>query len=270
MSIWKGGLLYKLYQLVLSAFNPKNAFDTYTQDQTTRAVIAKFNQVQNSTTLQSGATKGAYTIDVTDPTGFVNGRYIIIFHPASENFSFYRQIGDPSGNIVTLDTPLDFSYPAGSYVDSTITNMNADGSGTAEVFGLRGTGAPPGVDIKVHITRLLFTCTTATAVDLTKFGDLAKLSRGLVLRKRDGTVTNIFNVKSNKEIAGIMFDYDEFSKDNPQQGVDGFKGRLTFNGQSKIGVAIELPIGDDLELLVQDDLRLITEFEVTAEGHIVE
>jgi hypothetical protein len=216
------------------------------------------------------AVKGAYTITVTSTTGFIAGRYIILFDPASKNFSTYTQVGAPAGSVITLDTPLDFAYPSGTFADTAITNMNVDGSGTARVFGLRGTGAPPGVDISVDITRIIFRCLTATAVDLTTFGDLAKLTRGLVLRKRNSVVENIFNVKDNGEIAGIMYDFSVAAATNPQQGVDGFTGRLTFGGQSKIGVVIRLPIGDDLELLVQDDIDGLTVLEVIAEGHIVE
>ena len=62
------------------------------QDQTTRPLIVKFNEVQESTDLDIPGIKGAYTIKPTSTTGFINGRYIILFDPVSENFSFYTQI----------------------------------------------------------------------------------------------------------------------------------------------------------------------------------
>jgi hypothetical protein len=239
------------------------------QDQTTRPIIAKFNQVQNSTTLQSDAVKGAYTIDVADTTGFVDGRYIILFSPTAARYTFCNQIGAPSGNIITVDCPLEFAFPSGTSVDVAITDMSVNGSSTPQTFGLRGTGAPPGVDIEVDITRIIFKCIAATAVDLTKFGDLAKLTRGLLLRKRNNITENVFNVKDNGEIAGIAYDWNPEASTNPVQGVDGFYARLTFAGQEKIGVAIRLPLGDDLELIIQDNLAALTLLEVTAEGHIV-
>jgi len=245
--------------------------DINIQDQTTRPILAKFNRVQNSTTLSVAAVKNATTITVASATGFVAGRYIILFEPSTENFSFYTQIGAPAGNVITLDTPLDFSYGIGTFVDSAITNLNANGSlSTPVTFGLRGTGSPPGVDISVDITRLIFHCITSGAVDLSTFGDLTALTNGLVLRKRDGDCINIFNVKTNGEIAGIMYDFDVTASTNPQQGVDGFTARLTFAGTNKIGVAVRLPIGDDLEVIVQDNISGITLLEIMAEGHIVE
>lgn len=243
--------------------------DVKIQDQTTRPIIAKFNEVQESTELTVVAVKGAYEITVDDTTGFIDGRYIILFHPESENFSFYMQIGAVAGSVITLDTPLDFAYPIGTFVDTTITNMAVNGSSTSRIFGLRGTGAPPGVDIKVDITKIIIQCITTSAVSLPLFGNLTALTKGLVLRKRDGTVRNIFNVKTNNEISGIM-EYDPVVTATPGQGVDGFRAELQFSGQNEIGVALRLPIGEDLESIVQDALQTITLLEIIAEGHIVE
>lgn len=244
--------------------------DVAIQDQTTRPLIMNFNQVTNSTTLSALAVKGAYTITVTNTTGFTAGKYIIIFDTISSNFSFYTQIGAPAGNVITLDTPLDYAYPIGATVSATITDMSVNGSVTPQVFGLRGADTPPGVEVTVDITRIIFYCVAASAVDLTKFADIAALTRGLVLRKRNTVVENIFNVKSNAELAGLMYDFSVSAATNPVQGVDGFVARLTFSGQEKIGVAIRLPIGEDLEFIVQDNLSGITLFKVVAEGHVID
>lgn len=244
--------------------------DVDVSDQTTRPIIVKMNEVHNSTTLVSAAVKGARTITVASTTGFVEGSYIILFSPDDLRFSFMTQIGVPLENVITVDTPLEFDFPAQTFVDVAITNMNVDGSLTERVFGLRGVGSPPGVDIKVDITRLIFHMVTDSPINLLLFGNLPELARGIVLRRRNEITENIFNLKSNGEIAGIMFDLNVSQAINPAQGVDGFVSRLTFAGQSKIGVVIRLPIGDDLEILIQDDLEDLTLFEITAEGHIVE
>ncbi len=244
------------------------AQDVAIQDQTSRSIIAKFNKVSNSTDLSVAGVKGAYTITVTSTTGFVDKKYIILFHPATENFSFYTQVGAVAGNVVTLDTPLDFAYPIGTFVDTATTDMSVDGSSTVQTFGLRGTGAPPGVDIKVDITSIIIQCITATAVSLPLFGDIAALTRGLVLRKRDGAIQNIFNVKSNNELSGIM-NFQPVVTATPGQGVDGFRAELIFGGQGNMGVVPRLPVGDDLENLIQDNFTGLTSLEMTAKGHIV-
>lgn len=243
--------------------------ETYWQDQSTDAIIANFNQVTNSTTLNGAVAIDGRTIIVTSATGIVVGSYIILFDPVSERFStFYATV--VAGTTITLDGPLDFAYPDGTFVDVAITDLSVNGAVTPQVFGLRGTGAPPGVDINFHVTRIIFEMITADIVDLSKFGDQAPLTNGLLLRTRNSRYKNIFNVKDNAEIAGIMYDWTPFAKTNPVQGVDGFISRLTFGGPSKIGVVIDLPIGDDLEVHVQDDLTGITSFKMWAEGHITE
>lgn len=244
-------------------------YDVISQNKDTKLVIAKFNEVSNSTTLSAPAVRNAYAITVTDTTGFVDGRYIIMFDVISETFGFATQIGAPVGNVITLDTPLAFPYPAGTNVDTAITDMSVDGSITPRVFGLRGTGAPPGVDIEVDITRIIFTCLADSAVSLPAFGNIPALTRGLVLRKRNGEYENIFNVKSNIELASIQYDFAAYVATNPAQDLDGFVASLTFTGNEKIGATVRLPVGDDLEFIVQDDLTDLVSFAVVAEGHVL-
>lgn len=243
--------------------------DVQLQDQTTPTLITKFNKVTNSTTLAEIPIVGQRDIVVTSATGISIGSYIIIFDPLCERFSFYYATA-VDGVTITLDSPIDFACSVGSYVDIAITNLNVNGSITPQVFGLRGLGTPSGADVTVDITRLIFHGLTTSAVDLSKFANITALINGIVLRKRDGSIYNIFNVKSNGELAGIMYDFTVTTATNPSQGVDGFTGRMTFSGQEKMGVAIRLPVGDDLEIIIQDDLTGITLFEIIAEGHVVE
>ena len=252
--------------------------DVNIQDQTTRPIVAKFNRVTNSTTLAANASLEDTTITVTSATGISVGSYIILFNPDEVKFGFATATDISGAPNIVIDTPLDFAFPSGTFVDVAVTDLSTAVGTLANpvIFGLRGTGAPPGVDLDIDITRLIFKCTCTSAVDLTKFANFTKLVNGWVLRRRNAVFENIFNVKDNGEIAGIMFDFQVAQATNPAQGIDGFTGRLTFAGSNKIGVAIRLPIGDDLELLTQDDLETaqggetITLLEVVAEGHIVE
>ncbi len=238
------------------------------QDQTTRPLMVKFNQIQNGTTLAQIAVKGNYDIEVSDSTGFIPGRHVIIFEPATDNFSFYEALAVVA-NTITLDTPLDFAYGIGAFVDGAITNLNQDGSITRQTFGLRGSPSPGEISLTADITRLIFKGITTTVASLDLFGDLPKLTRGLVLCKQNDIVENLFNVKDNGELVSIMYDWTFVSATNPAQGVNGFYGRLTFAGQNRIGVAIRLAPGEDLELIIQDDLTGLVVLEIIAEGHLL-
>jgi len=250
--------------------------DVQLQDQHTPAIIAKFNQVLNSTVTVGAVAIGDRVVTLDDVTSVAVGTYLIFFNPTSVRFMVATVTGIGSSPVFNIDTPFDFAFPGGTYCDVTNTNMNVDGSSTPVVFGLRGVGSPPGIELTLDVTRIIFSCLTTSAVDLSKFANFAKLTNGIVMRKRNGAYENIFNIKSNRELAGIMYDWTPYAATNPVQGVDGFVARLTFAGQSKIGVTKRLYLGEDLEVLIQDDLataqatQTITILEIIAEGHIVE
>jgi len=129
-----------------------------------------------------------------------------------------------------------------------------NGSVTPQTFGIRGSGVGEPIGAEFDITRIIIKCHASTAVDLNKFGDLAKLTNGLILRKRDDIYQNLFNIKDNGELAGLLYDWTVYQASHPTQAVDGFAARLTFSGQSKIGVTVRLAAGEDLEFIIQDDL----------------
>jgi len=247
-----------------------NASEIFVRDQSTAPVIANFNQVQASTTLAAATEIDDTTITVASATGIEVGSYLVIFSNVTNRFFITRVTGIGSAPVIDIDTPVDSVLPIGTAVDITSDEMSVDGSTTAEVFGLRGTDRPTAIPTTFDITRIIFTCLTDTAVNLAKFGDITALTNGLVLRKRDGTYQNIFNVKSNAEIASLLYDWTPYLSTNPVQGQDGFVARLTFSGQEKLGVVVRIKPGEDLEFLVRDDLTDITSLKITAEGHVKE
>lgn len=255
-----------VYRVVEKGLGPQ---DVNVQDQTTPAVIGKFNNVQGGSVTDTATVINAYTITILDATDFIVGTYVVMYSTVIDRY-YLGYVLEILGNVLTMDTPIDAVYPVGSIVGAAVTNMNVDGSGTPVVFGLRGAPVENPLNLTFDITRIIFSCITDSPCDLSTFGNLPKLLRGLVLRKRDGDYYNIFNCKSNGDIDGITLDLKIYAALNPAQGQDGFTARLTFAGQDKIGVVQRLAEGEDLEFLVQDDLTDITLLEVVAEGHIVD
>lgn len=252
------------------ALEPNGSLPVTLQDQTTPLIITKFSLLEQATTTTAGIAIGDYIIPVADATGIVAGKMITIFDPDSVRFSIACVLSVSVLN-VTICTPMDFAYPSGSYVDISDPSLAVNGSVTPVVFGIRnnaGAVPPPGVELSMDVTRILFSCITSSAPQLDEFGDITALLRGLVLRKRDGTYNNIFNIKTNGDLAGIMYDFTTVS--GFFGATNGFYSRLTFGGQSKFGSLPRLDINEDLELIVQDDLTALTRFEVIAEGSIVQ
>lgn len=250
---------------VVLGFN--KGFDTNWTDQITRPISIKFNQIQNSTTTAVDLNVGDRTITLADPTGFIIESYCILFNPALETFTICTVVA-VAGNVITIDAPMDKPYPAGTFIDSSIVNMNVDGSVTPQIFGLRGLGAPPGVDLDVDITRVITVMLTTDPPAYDQFGDQPALLNGVQLRVRNGEYTNSNNFKTNSGFAAVAYDFSAADTVNPSQGQNGWICRQTFAGPSKHGVVIRLPVGSDIECIIQDDLTGIEVFTITAQGHI--
>lgn len=242
--------------------------DVSIQDQTTPIIIASMSVEKAASTLASAGNIDDIQITVADGTDFEIGQYLSIFSVPDNRF-YLATVLDKAVNVLDVDSPLDFAFPVGSFVTGGDRNMNVDGSAVPVIYGLRNTEEAIGSSF--DITRLIFACTTTNAVDLLKFGDIVGgLVRGVLFRLKDGVFRNIFNVKTNADLANIMFDFTVFSATNPAQGQHGFTGRLTFGGQSKMGVVIRVRPGEDLQCIIQDDLTDILSFSIIAEGHTVE
>lgn len=246
------------------------AFQVQISDQTTPAFFVKANKVTGETTLTAQALLDDKSITVADD-GEVNvGDYLGLFNTDTNRYYAGTVLAKPGAGVITLDLPLDSQFEIDDVVGAGITNMAVDGasSGGPIIFGLRGND--PGIDLTIDVTRIIISCVTDTAVDLTKFADLAALTNGLLMRRVDGFTQNIVSWKTNAEITGSMFDWTVFEAGVGQQGIDGFAARLTFGGPSKLGVVQRIGPGQDLQFIVQDDLSGITKLEIMIEGHVVQ
>lgn len=241
--------------------------DVAVQDQTTPTIILPLVRTIATTSISTDAVPGTYSIDAVSTAGLVIGQHFRIINSLADRFYSGTILGI-AGSTVTLDTQLDFAYLSGSEITASETNMAVDGSVTPVVFTLR-TGSPS-IPSEADITRIILVCEAATSVDLSKFCDQPALARGLAFRRVNGTTSNIFNVKTNGELANIAYDWEPYASTNPNQGVDGFKWRLTFAGQDKLGVTLRVDAAGNLEMLVQDDLTGIVRLVGYLEGHVVE
>jgi len=255
---------------------PNGSIPVTLQDQHTPTVITHMSVLEETTTTTSLVAVNDTTVDVASVTGISAGKYLAFFDPTSVRFmnAFVISVDTLT---VTIDRPFDFEYPSGSYVDVSEHDLTKVGVGTLAapiIAGVRnnaGVEPPPGLELSMDVTRVMFHCIADSACNLTTFGDIeGGLTNGIVLRKRDGSIFNIFNSKSNADLKEIMFDFDIMNTGTVGHGEDGFFGRLTFAGQSKMGVTIRLAINEDLELFIQDDITSLLHFSIKVEGSIVQ
>lgn len=204
------------------------------------------------------------TITVASAAGLVAGTsYLGIFDPSGRYY--FGTVLSILGNVLTMDTPLDFAFPIGSNVVELSNKLNVNATlSSPRVFELRGAAQ----GIVIDVTRILIAIGTATPPAIDEFGDLPALTNGIVLRKRsNGSYQNIWNIKTNLGFAAVAYDVQDFS--SVGTGGDGLIVRYTFAGQDKHGVAVRLGVNEALELVVQDALSGLLRFNIIGEGHEV-
>lgn len=217
------------------------------------------------TTLASNVSVGDLEIEVTSAASISVGNYLGLFTGVSGEGNFYfGEVLAVVSTTITLDSPVDFAYRETDPVLSSTREMNVNGAVTPQAFRLQGGGI--GSPMTVNINRLLMGCIADSAVDLSKFGDLAALTNGVVLKRGNSNIVNIFNVKTNFDLSLLAYDWTPFVATNPSQGVDGFVWRYTFGGPDKHDTIIELSPGEYLEILIQDDLSGLTQLRVIGAG----
>lgn len=243
--------------------------DVNLQDQTTEAIFNNMcRSISAPYTLAADTIPGEYDIILTDATGIILGDEIGLFQNSTNPSSYFAKVLSISVNTLTMDTPLDIAF-------DTITNspvlfrldcdMAVNGATTPIIYSAFNQSTIP-----YDITRIIFHITDDAEMDDGKFGGIAALTRGCVLRKKNasGNFTNYFNVKSNGKFGELA--YDKTYDDKAKQGTYGFSSRLTFGGQSKVGVVIRLEDGEELQLIIQDDLTELLTFAVMVEGHLTD
>jgi hypothetical protein len=220
------------------------------------------------TALTIPAVKDEYTITVDTPGIFSIGDLVYLTHPS--NF-YTAEVLNVAGSVLTLDNPLTFAFPISpTNVSSFSREMTVDGSVTPQIFSIEGPGAS---GVTLNTVRLIMTCLTASAVDLSKFGDIVGgLTRGCVLRgvpnPSSGAEASInWNVKTNADLAALAYDWDPRAATNPAQGQDGFKWRYTWGGKDKHDAAPFLNVGDRIDYIIQDNLTTISELRLLYGGN---
>jgi hypothetical protein len=176
--------------------------------------------------------------------------------------------------IVDVDSPIDFPYASGSDVLFASHNMNVNGSVTPQIFSIRVGENPANLQetINVDISKIVGEMTTTDLGDFNDFGNIVGgLPMGLVLRKRhaDGTYSNIFNVRTNSDLAITSSDFTIYQASNPGIGLNGFRWELSLGGEGNLGTVIRIMAGEDLEFVVQDNLSSLTSYINQAQGSLV-
>jgi len=210
-------------------------------------------------TITSDASIGDLTLTVDAVTGVVVGHAITLF----EGDRIHQNIVTvASGTTITLAAPLDYAYTTATTVETGAWNMAVDGSSTTQVYSIH---AQPLANLMVH--QINCSILDSTAMDDGKFGGIAALTNGIIMKYDDSIKKHLAVIVNNLGFWEIGFDA-EYS-DKAPAGQYGFKARRDLDRVS--GTVLELTGSDSAEfqIHVQDDLTDLDLMACTINGHIV-
>lgn len=241
------------------------------QDRETELIDLHFYTNGTTRSFFSTVTAGSRSATIATGSGISVGDYIIV----SEGTRFYDGIVltkaiTPPEDDFTFDTPFDFAFTTAAVIAPGLENLNQDGSVTPIIAFVSPQNLQDGVGF--HITRIMISITDETAMDDGIFGGGAALTNGIVVRTiRDGEFHNLFNAKTNGDLAAHAYDLTYASKPPAGSG-HGLRWRRTFGGQSKGGsvVALSSTTNDQIQIVIQDNLTGLVTFTAVAQGHVEE
>jgi len=252
------------------------SLDVNVQDQTTEIIDLHLGQTIQVITIDANTNIDDTAIIIASASEPTDGNVVCL----KEGTAFYQgeilahsSAGAGKWNI-SLDTPLDYAYTTAGGCSEININLAIDGSVTPVSFQVSPSGLSAGV--KWDVVRVMFQIVDAEAMDDGKFGGIiGGLTKGIVIRHKNGIVKNIFNVKTNGDFAAHCFDATYVDATQGPSGNYAIRVRRTFGGQSKNGAVVRLAEdgtedSDTFEVIVQDDLTGLVNFQVIAQGHVVD
>jgi len=215
--------------------------------------------------------EGTFTLDSAVSIGDVEFDAVAGHGITTGKFLYFKEDGrltevvvtNVVTNAISIDSPFDYAYTTSADCTRGEHDLAVDGS----VAAVEAHIVPPAGTIW-RITRIMFYIEDQTAMDDSTFGGISALTNGFVLQVRNIATKNIFNIKSNGELAERM--YDVTYSDKAAAGSYGLRARRTFGGISKNGAYVELngDNGDGLYLIIQDNLSNLDHFHVVVQGNV--
>lgn len=257
---------YYIYDGITEALNDKgynskyNGIDVQIQNQYSDILNYNMRRLIRPLTVVI-ATINTYTITVTDASAVTAGNSVCM---QQDTRIFQAKILSKNGNILTIDTPLDYTYTSGAELHECSFDLNVNGSTTPVIASIE-----PMAGIKFDIKNIIISMQHSTAGGDAVFGNLAELTKGIVLRKSNGIHHTIFNVKTNGQLASNCYDLVYTDRATPTQ-IYGTRARLNLSEHTGNVIRLDGNLDEKLELIIQDNLSSLNLFRVKVQGHIVE
>jgi len=262
---------------VIQVETDSGAIDTVAQDNTSQQVNLYLNKELSVFVLSGIQTIGSFTLNVESGHGIVLGtysQYVCIQQEDTERKIlrfFQARIVSVGATTLEVSRPIDFAFDPAKVLCSRATRVNMSG----EV----GTTASP-VIYRIapkygawHIYQLHFSFFSPSGtMDDGTFGTIAKLTYGITIRRNDGYLYNIINIRSNGELLGYGESSPGYSPKPPAGTGAGFTGTISLKDGNGSVPMLKASDEGSLEVVIPESLALMvagSSFEIKAEGHQV-
>lgn len=257
-----------------------DGIDVNVQDQTTEIIDLHLTQYLDDLTIEVDTAIDDTTVRISCDTTPTTSHSVCF----KEITAFYQgdiiTVTPVSGNVydIVLDSPLDYPFTTAGGCSLRNPNLAVDGSSTPVIFSVSPSRL--NTDVEWDCVRVMFSfigpgiSPSFLQPDDTFFGTQDAITKGIVIRKRNGVNKNFWNAKTNADMKAHM--YDVVYTDKNRNSEYGVNCRRTFGGQSKNGVVVRLSNAadpadaDQLQIVVQDDLTDHTNIQAIVQGHVVD
>jgi hypothetical protein len=217
-------------------------------------------------TLQSALAEDALTATLSSGHGFtgVDGEHILVY----ENDHFIQSevnVGDISGDVITLKTPVDNAFTTGAKVVRGNIDFQKDFSGAnAKVIAFEILDG----EIPIDITSIILTFESSADPDDGTFGGIAELSNGQYFRQIDGRRINLGNYKKNLDFAKRRGEI----KYTQKAAGKNYATIITFDIELVFGQALRIDPRKNCSLMtyLRDDLSSLLLYNISLAGSYTE
>lgn len=235
--------------------------DVSIQDSTNLLISVHMASEVASGTLANEALVNTSQVTLNPGHGFIDGVAGQLFIIPGY---YLGEVEHVSSNVLTLDIPLNYTFPAGTTITRGTEYINVDGSSVPVLFGIKAIAGR-----KFDIEGFHITFISSSPMDDSLFASLTELTNGMMCRvKKSATqYNNIFNVKSNKDMK--LYGDVEYSTKAPS-GKYGMTFSMRFKEHYGVVIRLDGDLGQQLELWIRDNLGTLAESESIVHGHVVE
>lgn len=237
----------------------EDGLDVWIQDPTTPPFhYYLMNEQKTDITLTEIVPVDVNIINVSAGHGFTTSSYMVIYE---NNKYLQAKVTAVNTNAITIKTLTANTFSLDAIVIRGSIEMNIDASVTPVTFKW----FPRSANIPLHIQYGIIKMINQTEPDDSKFGDIAAIINGLIVRRENGIITNYGTYSNNSDFAEFGADV----KYSDKAGGGAFSTTIIFEMKKIFGTVIEMnpSLPDMFYSIAKDNFSGLLRFRFSILGH---